>query len=87
MVLDPLLKKEINAVIPDGAKVGEVFVIPNKGVVQIIEALSDTVVSYTFYNEPADMERVTKEAAKIAKKAVEEVKSKPFIIGKPFIVR
>ena len=73
-----MLKKEINEVIPIGAKMDEIFVVPNKGIIQITEVLSDTVVNYTFYNEPADVERVTKEAAK---KVVEKAKYKPFIIG------
>ena len=80
-----MLKKEINEVIPIGAKAGEVFVVPNKGIIEITEALSDTVVNYTFYNEPADVERLTK---KIKKKVVEEVEHKPFLVEhKPFLVR
>ena len=87
MGLDKMIKKEVDKVIPIGANVGEVFIVPNKGIIQITEKLSDTKVNYTFWNEPADMERVMKEAAKkeAAKKEavrieVEETKPKPFIV-------
>ena len=85
-ILTPAIEKEVNNIIPDGAKTGEIFVVPNKGVVQVTETLSDGRVNYTFYDEPADVERLTK---KVAKKTQDEKEagSKPFIIGKPFIVR
>jgi rubrerythrin len=64
MGLDPMLKKEINKVIPHGAKAGEIFKVPNRGIIEITEAISDSKVNYTFYDEPNDVERLTKLATK-----------------------
>jgi hypothetical protein len=83
--LTPAIEKEINNIIPDGAEVDEVFVVPNRGVVQVTKTLNDGRVNYTFYDEPTDVERLTK---KVKRKVVEETGPKPFIIEpKPFLVR
>jgi rubrerythrin len=71
--ITPAIKKEINRVIPNGAKVGDVFQIPNRGMIVITEEKGNDVVNYTFYDEPSDIERLTQLSAKnVAKKAADD---------------